>query len=105
MESLGASTPIDALLLPYIRAADEADSQLLLERLVSEHVGPVIRQVIRSKLRVYFDRRGRALQDPDAEDLYSQALVLLLARLKESKTSANQAGIGNLRSYVAVVAY
>jgi len=96
---------IDALLLPYIQAAHETDSERLLATLVSEYVEPVIRQVIRSKLRIRFDRLGRASNDPDAEDLYSETLVQLLARLKQLKASPEDKAIGNLRSYVAVLSY
>jgi hypothetical protein len=42
-----ADSQIDALLLPYIHAKHEADSERLLTALVSEYVEPVIRQVIR----------------------------------------------------------
>jgi len=97
-----AGSQIDALLLPYIHAKHEADSERLLTALVSEFVEPVIRQVIRSKLRVRFDHRGRASNNPDAEDLYSETLVQLLARLKQLKASPEDKAIGDLRGYVAV---
>jgi DNA-directed RNA polymerase specialized sigma24 family protein len=100
-----ADSQNDALLLPYIHAKHEADSERLLTAIVSEYVEPVIRQVIRSKLHVRFDRRGRASNNPDAEDLYSETLVQLLARLKQLKASPEDKGIGNLRSYVAVLSY
>ncbi len=105
MDEQGASPQIDALLLPYLQAACEADSERLLAALVSDYVEPVIRQVIRSKLRVRFDRQGRASHNPDAEDLYSETLVQLLARLKECKANPEDKAIGNLRSYVAVLSY
>ncbi len=95
----------DSLLLPYIRAACEADSERLLTALVSECVEPVIRQVIRSKLRVRFDHQGRSSPDPDAEDIYDETLLQALARLKECKANPAEKAIGDLRSYVAVIAY
>ena len=99
------SLQIDARLLPYIHATNEADSERMLYSLVSECVEPVIRQVIRSKLRVYFDRDGRASNNPDAEDLYSETLLQMLARLKECKANPKDKSIGDLRGYVAVVSY
>ncbi len=105
MDGQRASTQIDTLLLPYIHAAYEADVERALTALVSEYIEPVIRQVIRSKLRVRFDRRGQASHNPDAEDLYSETLVQLLARLKECKSDPADKAIGNLRSYVAVTSY
>lgn len=95
----------DSLLLPYIRATCEADSERLLTALVSEHIEPVIRQVIRSKLRVRFDHQGRYSRDPDAEDIYSETLVQTLARLKECQANPAEKAIANLRSYVAVTSY
>lgn len=99
------SLQIDARLVPYIQATSEVDSDRLLSALVSECIGPVIKQVIRSKLRVYFDHEGRASNNPDAEDLYSATLLQLLTRLKECKASPIDKSIGNLRSYVAVISY
>jgi RNA polymerase sigma factor (sigma-70 family) len=101
----GVSTQNDSLLLPYIQAADEAESERLVTAIVSEYAEPVIRQVIGSKLRVRFDRQGHASHNPDAEDLYSETLVQLLARLKECKLSPVEKAIGNLRSYAAVISY
>ena len=40
-----------------------------------------------------------------AEDIYNDAIVRLLARLKEFKAKPQQKAISNLRSYVAVIAY
>jgi hypothetical protein len=54
------SLQIDARLLPYIQATSEADSDRVLSTLVAECIGPVIKQVIGSKLRVHFDHDGRA---------------------------------------------
>src|SRR5215813_4548663 len=105
MDGQGAFSQIDALLMPYIHAVDEADSESLLAALVSAYVEPVIRQVIGSKMRVRFDRWGRASHNPDAEDLYNDTLVQLLARLKECKTNLVENAIGNLRGYVAVISH
>ena len=96
---------MDAQLLPYIHATSEADSDRVLNSLVSECIEPVIKQVIRSKLRVYFDHEGHAPRDPDAEDLYSDTLLQLLAKLKDCKDSPDDKSIGNLRSYTAVISY
>jgi len=99
------SLQIDARLLPYIQATSEADSDRVLSTLVAECIGPVIKQVIRSKLRVHFDHDGRAPHNPDAEDLYSGTLLQLLTRLKECKARPTDKSIGNLESYVAVISY
>ena len=79
------SFQIDARLLPYIQATSEADSDRVLSTLVAECIGPVIKQVIRSKLRVHFDHDGRAPDNPDAEDLYSSTLLQLLTQPEETR--------------------
>src|SRR5215813_13293768 len=79
------SLQIDARLLPYIQATSEADSDRVLSTLVAECIGPVIKQVIGSKLRAHFDHAGRAPDNPEAEDLYSATLVQFLTRLNECK--------------------
>jgi len=99
------SSQMDARLLPYIHATSEADSDRVLNALVSECVAPVIKQVLRSKLHVYFDHEGRSPSNPDAEDLYGETLLQLLVRLKECKESPDDYSIGNLRSYAAVISY
>jgi DNA-directed RNA polymerase specialized sigma24 family protein len=96
---------IDALLLPYIHAKQEADSDPLLAALLVEHIEPVIRRVIRSKLRAGLDHQGRVSTNQDAEDLYNETLVQLLARFKELKTNPKDKVISDLRGYVAVVSY
>lgn len=101
----GTPPQIDSLLLPYIQAVCEADSERLLIALVSECVEPVIRQVIRSKLRVRLNHQSRSLRDPDAEDIYSETLVQALARMKECKANPAEKAIGDLRGYVAVISY
>jgi DNA-directed RNA polymerase specialized sigma24 family protein len=105
MNGQGAFLQIDALLMPYIHAVDEADSERLLSAIVATYVEPVIKQVIGAKMRVRFDRRGRASHNPDAEDLYNDTLVQLLTRLKECKTNPVGNAIGNLRGYVAVISH
>lgn len=46
---LGHHPEIDGLLSPLLRV-DEASSHRLIERLIAEHAGPVVKQVIRTKL-------------------------------------------------------
>jgi len=45
---------IDKLLLPFIQATDEEDSQRLLTQLVSDHADPIIKSIVRRKLHLPF---------------------------------------------------
>jgi RNA polymerase sigma factor (sigma-70 family) len=99
-----AQLNVDEVLLPLLRVTDESELQVILTHIVSEHAGPVIREIIRHKLRLSSaanKRRG----DTDADDIYHDAVVQLLSRLKDFTADPQQRTIGHLRSYVAVVAY
>src|SRR5258705_11401882 len=94
----------DAVLLPYLRASDETASDSALERLVGEYAQPVVRDVVRNKLRVghYPDRD---LTDDEAADLVSDVTLKLVGRLRELKSHPPTKAINNFRGYVAVMAY
>ncbi|HEY7545763.1 MAG TPA: hypothetical protein VID27_12805, partial [Blastocatellia bacterium] len=98
------TTEIDPVLLPYLQAASETESERLLALLIAEKVEPLVKNIIGYKLKVYFndDHRG---QLSDAEDIYGETVAQLIARLSEIKTNPDDKGIRNFRSYVAVTAY
>jgi DNA-directed RNA polymerase specialized sigma24 family protein len=104
MDGQVASSQIDALLLPYLQAAQESEAERLLTTLVSEHIEPVIKRTLRSKLGSR-SPQGLSASDTDFEDLYSQVLVRLLTRLKECKGRPGEKAIVDLKGYVAVVSY
>lgn len=96
---------MDALLLPYLKAEDEAESQELLTELVRTEADPVILGVVGRKLQVSLngDRRTRAAQD--AEDVRSEVLLQVVSLVGALKTEKEAAAIANSRSYVAVIAH
>lgn len=100
METPKAPVPVDALLLPLL-SAEADDARLLIEKLVVEQAGPVIKQIIRSKLCLFFESGGKQ----DAEDLHGDVLVQLLARLQAFRSHPAENAIGNFHGYVAVSAY
>ena len=82
----------------------EDEAQRLLACLVSETIEPVAKSIIGYNLKVCFRDCHRA-EITDAEDIYSETLMQLIARLYEIKTRPDTDGIRNLRSYVAATAY
>jgi hypothetical protein len=99
------TTESDPLLLPFLQAEEAAQAEQLLTQLILEHVEPLVKQIVGYKLGVYFrDNHSRA-ESRDAEDVYGDAIVQLLARLGEMKSHIADDGIRNFRSYVAVTAY
>jgi RNA polymerase sigma factor (sigma-70 family) len=105
MDGRDSTQQIDALLLPFLRVGDEAESQRLLARLVSGQAEPIIKNIIRYKLRVYLGGLDRTRQSQDAEDVYGDVILQLLGRLHDLKTNPGSAYISNFRSYVAVITY
>jgi RNA polymerase sigma factor (sigma-70 family) len=101
-----AQLQIDEILIPLLRVSDEVESQRLIMQIINEHASPVIRDIIKYKLRRAVDRAENYARDnPDAEDTYHEVIVQLLARLKEFKADPQHKSISQLRSYVAVITY
>jgi RNA polymerase sigma factor (sigma-70 family) len=98
-EQVGQSN-IDELLLPFLRAIDDAHGQSLLAQLLSVHAEPIIKKIISSKLRL-----ASSLMSSDADDVQSEAIMNLLVRLQGCKADPQKGGIADFRNYVAVIAY
>ncbi len=94
----------DALLLPFLRAARGAESDRLLSQLLTEHAEPLITAIIGNKL-------GSSVTPPlsrerlDTEDVHSEAVTHLLARLDDCKSNPHDSSISDFRGYVAVLTY
>ena len=95
---------IDGLLLPLLGAPDEMKSRDLLSELIHEHAEPIIKSIIKYKLRLVYAARYRG-QAQEAEDICSNAVLSLLARLQEFKDDPSQRPIRNFRNYAATVAH
>ena len=90
--------------MPFLRAQDETASGTALEQLICESAQPVVRDVIRNKLRVGYSS-DRDLTDDQAADLASDVTTKLVARLRELRSQPAARAINNFRGYVAVMAY
>jgi DNA-directed RNA polymerase specialized sigma24 family protein len=101
-----AQLQFDEVLIPLLRASDELESQRLMMQIINEHASPVIRDIIKYKLRRTSDHPENYGRDnPETEDIYHEVIVQLLARLKEFKIEPRQKAISRLHSYVAVITY
>jgi RNA polymerase sigma factor (sigma-70 family) len=94
----------DALLLPFLQAADEPTSSSAVEELICEFAQPIIKNIIRKKLRVGY-YADRDLTDEEAADLFSDVTLKLIGRLRELKSDPSARAIRSFRGYVAVTAY
>ena len=74
---------VDDLLRQYVQCADEEHAESLLGQLVVDHALPGIRKVVRYKLAF----QGQA-ESQDVEDVASDVMVELLARLRGMRNGA-----------------
>lgn len=90
----------DALLKYFLVAADETESQELLNRLIHEFADPIIKSIIRIKLRTTV-RAGECACE--VEDLQGNIYVQLLTRLGNLKTNSREDEIRDFCGYVAAM--
>jgi RNA polymerase sigma factor (sigma-70 family) len=105
MEPREAAQQMDALLLPFVLARDEGASQELLAQLIVDHAEPIIRKIVRSKLRLPAGTSSESRSSEDAEDMRSEVMVQLLSRLSELKENPGEKSINNFQGYVAAITY
>ncbi|MDQ1524992.1 MAG: hypothetical protein QOE47_2916 [Pyrinomonadaceae bacterium] len=105
-ESAASAHMIDVLLSSYLRAGEETVSHQIFTELVSEHAAPLVRKIVRHKLHVPFHDSPNSQLNEDAEDVCGEAVLRLVARLRELKDGApDERPINDFRGYVATVAY
>ena len=93
---------MDNLLLSLLNAQDEQERQKRLDELLTIHVAPIIRQVLRQRLRLYVSAQGVNESNHDAEDLYQEAMTRVIQALHADQRSL--ATIENFDRYVGRVA-
>ena len=94
------SNSADVLLRQYAECADPQAADTLLETLVVEHAQPAIQKIVRYKLAFQGAREAQ-----DIDDVTSEVLVELLARLRAMKEGSSGESIGAFSGYAAVAAY
>jgi hypothetical protein len=105
MDQLITTEDVDALLLPFLCAKDEAESEALLAKLIYEEVEPVITRIIKHKLRVPLNPAQGQERNQDALELAGDLRINVLAELRRLKNNSDGKAINNLHHYVAIKAY
>jgi RNA polymerase sigma factor (sigma-70 family) len=98
MDGQAVARQVDELLARFLESTSEPETSVLLERLIGEHILPLIREIVRSNLR-----GARGFQD--AEDVTAEVALRLLKKLRDLKLNPPEAVAGGFRGYVAVAAY
>ncbi|HXG66012.1 MAG TPA: hypothetical protein VNO70_12995 [Blastocatellia bacterium] len=97
-----SSAKIDTLLEPLLLEASDEQADELLSRLITVHAEPVIKGIIRYKLHLSSHRTdGRA----EADDIYQEVLVQLLAQLQQLRKQPDERPITDMRGMAAVITH
>jgi DNA-directed RNA polymerase specialized sigma24 family protein len=96
---------LDPLLSPYLSATDEADSERFAEQLVLVQARPIVQGIIKYKLPVSSEPSSWNRDNQDAEDVYSEVVLELLAWLRKLKADPENNAVKNFRGFAAVLAY
>lgn len=93
---------IDVLLEPLLTEASDEQADELLSRLITDHAEPVIKGVIRFKLRL---NSFRATQRAEADDLHQEVVLQLVAQLQRFRKLPAGHPISDVRGMAAVIAH
>ncbi len=96
---------MDPVLLPFLRASEPAESDRLLEQLVSDHAQPIIRGIVGFHLRACPQGGPSGQEWQDVEDVSGEVVLHLVRRLRECQADPDRQAIHNFRGYVAGMAY
>ena len=96
---------IDPLLLDYVRAASDSESEDQLSIILSQHAEPVIRRVMRHKLSFRLNRFDSRSEQQDAEDLQSEVVLELVSVLRELRNDQSARPIRDFQGYVAAITF
>jgi RNA polymerase sigma factor (sigma-70 family) len=101
----GTKPQIDDLLLPFLNAPGEAESNAILEQLICHHAQPLIQNIIHYKLSVAPSPAPFNQDAQEVEDVANEVILRLVRALQECRSSPQEKSIASLRSYVAMMAY
>lgn len=98
----------DPLLVPFLEAASEAEAQRCLDRLLRDHLDPILQGILWSRWRVSPHRLRGCCETPrerEAQDVYSEAIVQMVEQLRAGRAGRARAPVSNFRAYAAVLVF
>src|SRR5215218_5720347 len=93
---------IDVLLEPLLVASSEEQANEIVSELVTAHAEPVIKGVIRFKLRL---NSYRETQRAESDDIHQEAVLQLVAQLQRFRKLPSAHPISDVRGMAAVIAH
>ena len=93
---------IDVLLEPLLTEASDQQIEELLSQLITVHAEPVIKGVIRFKLRL---NSFRETQREEADDIHQEVILQLVTQLQRFRKTPSGYPITDVRGMAAVIAH
>lgn len=93
---------IDVLLEPLMVETSDSQADELLSQLITVHAEPVIKGVIRFKLRLYSSRESQRVE---ADDIQQEVVMQLVAQLQRFRKLPTGHPISDVRGMAAVIAH
>src|ERR1044072_7942557 len=93
---------IDVLLEPLLTGVSDVQADEILSQLITTHAEPVIKGVIRFKLRL---NSFRETQREEADDIQQEVVLQLLAQLQRFRKLPDSHPITDVRGMAAVIAH
>jgi hypothetical protein len=94
----------DSILTPFLTANSESISDELLRAIIDEHADPIIKKILRSKLRVSLNGRGTQ-QNQDALEIAGDLRASIISTLRALRQNPNKAAIASFSDFVAIKTY
>jgi len=88
----------------FLEAEDSEKAQQRLDELLTEHVAPIVEQIVRFKIHS-FPAAGRGHEAQDEEDIRSDVFLTLISRLRDMRAEGSSGSIDHFRGYVATTTY
>lgn len=93
---------IDVLLEPLLIEANDEQANEILSQLITVHAEPVIKGIIRFKLRL---NSHRETQRADADDLHQEVILQLVTQLQRFRKLPDGHPISDVRGMAAIIAH
>jgi hypothetical protein len=94
---------LDPALRGFVEAASDEEAEQRLESLIEGRVAPLVRRIVARKLSAYGPRKAFAAED--LEDVASDAVLVLLKRLRVLRAHPGVNDIERLDDYTAAATY
>src|SRR5437762_14268953 len=94
----------DSMLGSFLAAASESTSDDLLRAIIDEHAEPIIKKILRNKLRVSLNERGTQ-QNQDALEIAGDLRATIVSTLRALRQNPNQTAIASFPDFVAIKTY